>query len=93
MLVLTRKEMSRGITLKHGEEVLCHLSILEVQPGRRREDGRVKMGFDAPDDVKIYRDELLDEDKKDGKRTGDAGKEGREDRGAGQHLDRSPASE
>jgi carbon storage regulator len=53
MLVLSRKENeSVVLTLPNGEEIL--LTVVAI------DHGKVRIGFKAPRDVKIFRTELLD---------------------------------
>ncbi len=51
MLVLSRKCNEKVV---FGDDNACCITVLSVQ------GNQVKLGFDAPDTVKIFREELLD---------------------------------
>lgn len=59
MLVLHRKTNQRILMqLPSGEQI--EITILDHW------DGRMRLGIEAPDDVKIYRDEVWDRIRRDG---------------------------
>lgn len=62
MLVLKRTKGKKITLFKDGVK-LCEIAVLDVESGTesgKRENHWVKLGFDAPEEVKILRNELLD---------------------------------
>jgi carbon storage regulator CsrA len=52
-LALTRKR-NQSIVLFQDGETLCRVTVVEIG------DGKVKLGFEAPKDVTILREEIID---------------------------------
>lgn len=59
MLVLTRKLNDR-VLLQYPDGTAVWVTLIEI------DRGRIRLGFDAPPDVKIYREELLPRGQADG---------------------------
>lgn len=57
MLVLTREKHGRIILRdQRTGEVVGRITVVEIR------GGKVKLGFEAPDDIKVLRDELVKTD-------------------------------